>query len=175
MKFVKKLVGVIVVLVAVLFVVSLFLPSEVHVERSLVFKTSAGCVFNQVNNLENWKNWSPWFGKDPAMKVTYGEIKSGVGASYSWESQKDDVGNGKMVITESIANKLVKTDLDFMENGMARGAFTFEELGDQVKVVWEMNTNMGNNPVAKFFGLLMDSMIGPDFEKGLKNLNQVCQ
>lgn len=34
---------------------------------------------------------------------------------------------------------------------------------------------MGNNPIAKYFGLLMDKLIGADFERGLNNLKTVCE
>ena len=38
-----------------------------------------------------------------------------------------------------------------------------------------MDTDMGKNPIGKFFGLMMDKMVGPDFERGLNNLKSLCE
>ena len=34
----------------------------------------------QVGDLKMWKNWGAWQERDPAMKMTYGPVTTGVGA-----------------------------------------------------------------------------------------------
>lgn len=40
---------------------------------------------------------------------------------------------------------------------------------------WGFDTDLGMNPIARYFGLVMDSMLGADYEKGLAKLKQVCE
>ena len=52
-----------------------------------------------------------------------------------------------------------------------QGRIEFDSETDSVtNVKWVMEGDMGNNPIKKYFGLMMDKMMGPDFENGLKNL-----
>jgi effector-binding domain-containing protein len=38
-----------------------------------------------------------------------------------------------------------------------------------------MDSDMGNNPIGRWFGLCMDNMIGADYEKGLAKLKEVSE
>jgi len=166
-----KIIGIVVLVLVVLFFgIAMFLPSKVHVERSLIIPASSEVVFDQVNDLRNWKNWSPWHQMDPDMKITYKGFLQGEGASYQWESNK--VGNGKLTITESHPHQYIATEMDFMEEGNAMGYYRFEPTKEGTQVTWVFETDMGSDPVDKYIGLMMDSMIGADFEKGLNNLKK---
>lgn len=52
------------------------------------------------------------------------------------------------------------------------GAFELTPQADGVKVVWSDAGDLGMNPLSRWFGLFLDRMIGPDFEKGLSNLKR---
>ena len=168
MKILKFLGISVVVLVILFFGIAMFLPSEVHVERTLVIPASEEVVFDQINDLRHWKNWSPWHKMDPEMIITYEGFLQGEGASYRWKSDK--VGSGQLRITESHPNQYIATEINFMEEGNARGYYRFESVEGGTQVTWAFETDMGSNPVDKYVGLIMDSMIGSDFEKGLNNL-----
>lgn len=174
MNILKKLILGLVIFLALLTIISFFLPSQVKVERSMVMKANATTIFNQVNDLHNWFSWASWNLKDPNMKVTYFGPASGVGSGYNWESEHRQVGKGKMSIIASIPNDSISTDLDFMENGKAHGYFTFRPAEAGTKVTWGMDCDMSTPFVlGKYIGLLMDGMLGKDFEEGLKNLDEV--
>ena len=66
-----------------------------------------------------------------------------------------------------------KYDLDF-EHGKYKstGSITLQPVGDSVNVVWSNEGDLGANPINRYFGLMMDRMIGPDFEEGLNNLKR---
>jgi hypothetical protein len=166
---VLKIIGVTLgVLIVLFFIIGMFLPSEVHIKRSLLIPASSEVVFNEVNDLRKWKEWSPWYEMDPNMEITYEGFLMGEGASYSWESEV--LGDGKLTITESHPNQYIATDMHFMEQGTAMGYYRFESVEDGTLVTWGIETDMGNNPFSKYMGLLMDDMVGDDFEKGLQNL-----
>jgi effector-binding domain-containing protein len=169
-----KIIGIIIlILIVVPLLISLFLPNKVHVERSRVIDSDKGYLFEQVNTLKNWEKWSPWHRIDPNMGLTYNNIPSGKGASYSWTSKNGRVGNGKLTILESYPNDSIKVEMDFMENGKGWADYYFKKQDNGIEVTWTMDSNLGN-PIAKLFGLFMDKMIGPDFEKGLKQLDSIA-
>ena len=173
MKIFKRLCLCAVGLVAALLVGSLFLPESVRVTRTASAKASPENVFAQLNIMKNWENWSPWYEKDPKTTLRYEGPAEGKGAKYSWDSPSQ--GKGSLTIVESVPNKKVRTDLEFVDHGKGVAEHQLEKEGSGTKIIWMMEMQLGKNPVAKYFGLLMDKMIGPDFEKGLQNLARVAE
>ncbi len=173
MKALKKIVLAVLVLPVLIVLGSFLLPSRYHVERSVVMKASPEAVFEQVNRLKHWPEWTAWTVTDyPDMKIAFAGPESGVGAVYSWEGKSS--GNGTLKITASEPGKRVSYSLDF-ENGkhVSAGALAIEPdivTPGALKVTWHNAGDLGANPVSRIFGLLMDRMMGPDFEKGLHNL-----
>jgi uncharacterized protein YndB with AHSA1/START domain len=175
MKLLKRLIFCLIGLVCLLLVISFFLPSKVHVERTLAINVPPEKLFEQVNTLKNWEKWSPWHKLDPNMKLEYAGPPLGLGAKYSWESKQRNVGSGTLTITESVPHKSIQTAMDFQGQGLATGNFRFEKNQEATQVTWSMETDMGKNPIGKFFGLMMEKMVGADFEKGLNNLKSLCE
>ena len=160
-------------IVLLLLIVSFFLPSKVHVERSIVINAPAAKVFNEVNSLHKWSAWDPWQKKDPNIQNTLSGPEAGVGSTNTWKSDHKEVGSGSQTITESVPNETIKAKLLFGENGEmgeGTGFFNFAPEGEGTKVTWGMETDMGMNPIAKFYGLTMEGAIGKEFEEGLGNL-----
>jgi len=175
MKILKKLGIGLGALVLLLILVSFFLPSTAHVERSLEMNCAPEAVFPLVNNLKNWDQWSPWHKKDSLMKKTYGNVFEGQGASYSWESEHSQVGKGSLEFSKVNPNQLIKSKMFFMEGGdAALGEFRFEKTATGCKVVWTMDADMSKPfAIGKYFGLMMDGMVGKDFEQGLNELKRI--
>lgn len=143
---------------------------DVHVERSIVVNAPAEKVFDQVNSFPNWAAWSPWAKMDPNMKHEYTGPESGVGHKDTWTSEEKNVGSGSQEIVTSVPGELMESELDFGENGTGKGFFKFETEGEGTKVTWGMEADMGNNPIARYMGLMMDKMMGPVFDQGLNDL-----
>jgi hypothetical protein len=172
MKTLKKILLAVGLLLLVLLIVSQLLPSQYHVERSVVIAAKADAIHPWINNLKKWPEWSAWTAaKDPTLVYNYEGPEEGVGAISKWDAKK--MGEGSMKLTESDPAKWVKLDLSF-DHGkyLSKGTFTFEPAGDGTKVTWGMDGNVSRNPMDRYFSLLMDSMIGKDFEEGLGNLKQ---
>ena len=152
-------------------------PDAYHVERSTTVDAPAATVFAQIDDLSVWKEWSPWEKKDPAMKRTFSATSSGVGASYSWEGNKE-VGKGKMTITDSKPGEKVVEKLEFLEPFQSQADITFKlaaETPTTTKVTWAMDGK--HNFISKAFSVVkpMDGMIGKDFEDGLSGLKKVAE
>ncbi len=174
MKIIKGILVTIVILVAIITVAGFLSPSHVRVERSLTIQAPSETVHEQINNLRNWNHWSPWYKMDTSMKIEYNGIAAGAGAGYKWISDNKNVGSGDMTILSSSKDS-ISSAMNFMDGGVATAVFTFSGTEGVTKVTWAMQMDIGMNPVKRIFGLFMDKLLGPDFEKGLESLKRYTE
>ncbi|WJG07914.1 SRPBCC family protein [Aliiglaciecola sp. LCG003] len=174
MSVLKKLfIGVILVAVLVMGI-GFLLPSDFRVERSVIIKAPSEQIYPLIADLKEWKRWGGWFARDPNMLVTYSGPDSSIGMKSSWTSATE--GSGEMTITALQPNTSVKYDLYFPEFEMgSTGELTLIDVSDGTKVVWRDYGDVGSNPIKHYFALMMDSMIGPDFQQGLENLKALVE
>jgi uncharacterized protein YndB with AHSA1/START domain len=172
----KNVLIVLAVLVVGAVVVVAMQPSEFRVERSATIAAPPAVVFAQVNDFHNWDAWSPWAKLDPSCKYTYEGAPAGTGAGFAWAGN-NEVGEGRMTITDSQPPELIRIKLDFIKpfENTANAQFTFKPEGDQTVVTWTMSGQ--NNFLAKAVHLVMniDKMVGGDFEKGLAQMKTVAE
>lgn len=174
MRFIKTAATVLIILVVAVAAIGLFLPAKYSVERSIVINAVPDKVHKYVGDLEKWEEWSPWKEEDPNVVVTFGEKTSGVGASQSWVG---DSGTGALTITESSPDSGIEYDLLF-DGGTyeCKGSMRYYRLADgDTKVTWSMSGDMGKSLTSGYFALLMDTMVGSMFEKGLSNLKNTVE
>ncbi|HTN49809.1 MAG TPA: SRPBCC family protein [Burkholderiaceae bacterium] len=174
MKWLKRILLTLVVLVVLVLVVGMILPSGFKVQRSIVVNAPADRIFPLLADPREWKRWAIWNQRDPAMTVEYSGAASGAGARWSWQSRTE--GNGAMEFTAAVPYRHVDYALSFPDMGMnSRGVLTLAPDGDGTRVTWTNEGDMGSNPLNRYFGLMMDSMVGPDFDAGLKNLKALAE
>jgi Polyketide cyclase / dehydrase and lipid transport len=166
-----------VAIIVVVFVVIVALqPSEFKVVRSATISAPAPALFAQVNDFHKWEAWNPWGKLDPTMKQAYEGAPAGTGAIYTW-SGNNEVGEGRMTITESRPSDLIRIKLEFFKPFAATNTaeFTFKPEGNQTAVTWSMTGN--NNFMAKAVHLFMnmDKMVGGQFDKGLAQMGSVVE
>jgi effector-binding domain-containing protein len=149
----KKIVFGCLATVILLVIVGFLLPEKVEVSRSISINAPAEYSYEEVDKLENWNKWSYWNTQDPAMQISYGDKRMGAGAFYAWVS--NDMGNGKLTITESVPFQTIKVDLDFMEDGIAKSWYNFDADGDATKLTMNFLADMGVNPLMRWVGVLM--------------------
>jgi effector-binding domain-containing protein len=165
-----------VVVIALIVIISFLLPNNVTVERSVIVNAPIEIVYRQVNDFHNWEKWSPWMEKDPDMEIEYFGSEKGKGSKYCWVGDPESVGKGCLSIVDEEENTSIKTLLEFEGTSPGNGNWTFEKISDGVKVTWAMESDMSEPIiVGKYFGLLMDGLIGPDFEKGLSNIKNIVE
>ncbi len=152
--------------------IGLLLPRKVNVERRIMLKASVHDIFVQVNTLKNWEKWSPWLQLDTNMLLSFSGPASGVGSRYTWFSQDKNIGNGYIFIHSSVPDESVQVLMDFGKNGRSNGEFHFIQVKDSIEVIWNIETDLGMNPLTRWFGLFSDRMVGPDLVKGLLNLEK---
>lgn len=176
MKLLKRLGLGLLALVVLLAAGSLFISSKLKIERSIEVAAPANAAFEQVNTLRHWEQWSPWHKIDPQMILTYSGPDGGAGASYNWFSQHPDVGDGEFKITKTEPGKLILAEMKFGSNAISNTSYTFDETTAGTRITWAMETDLGMNPVNKYFGLLfLEKVVGADFERGLSNMKQILE
>jgi uncharacterized protein YndB with AHSA1/START domain len=172
----KKILIALAVIIVVLVVIVALQPSDFRVTRSTTISAPPPAVFAQVNDFHKWQAWNPWGKIDPAMKQTYEGAPAGTGAIYTW-SGNNEVGEGRMTITDSRPNELIRVKLEFFKPfaGTNTADFTFKPEGNQTLVTWSMFGE--KNFMAKAIHLVMnmDKMIGGQFEKGLADMKSVVE
>ena len=151
-------------------------PSEYRVARTVTMTAPASAAFAQVNDFHRWGAWNPWAKLDPTMKQTNEGAPAGPGAVYTWAGNTQ-VGAGRMTMTESRPNELVRINLEFLKPFAATSIaeFTFRPEGDRTAVTWSMVGQA--NFIAKIVHLFvdMDTMIGGNFERGLADMKSIVE
>ena len=163
------------VVVALLLLVGLFLPTEAHVERRIEIRASAETIFPYLLDFRKFNLWSPWADRDPGMTLAFEGPETGVGAKMIWGSQKDDVGSGSQETIAVMPGKSLRNRLDFGKRGQAESFFELTPIGDGCTVVWGFDSPLGKNPAGRYFGLMMDEMIGPMYDEGLAKIKELAE
>ncbi len=169
MKILRTLLSTVIVIIVVVVVVGLFLPTSYTVERSIVIDAPPEQIHKYVGDLKNWDTWEPWKAEDPTLIVTHGEKTKGIGATQSWVG---DSGDGALTITRDTPTEGIQYDLLF-DGGtyVCQGAIIYDPLEDgETRVTWTMSGDMGAPVIGGYFAIMMDSMVGEMFDKGLSNL-----
>jgi len=172
----KKILIVLVLLVAGFVAVVALQPSEFHVERTATIAAPPAQVFAQVDDLHKWEAWSPWAKLDPSAQVGYEGAPAGKGAAFTWAGN-DKVGEGRMTIVESRAPELVDIKVDFTKpfEGTNASTFSFKPAADGTAVTWSMGGHQ--NLLAKAMCLVLNGkkMIGDQLDQGLGQLKAVAE
>jgi uncharacterized protein YndB with AHSA1/START domain len=162
-------------LVALFFVTGLFLPQAAHVERSMTTTASPATVYGLVDGFKRFNEWSPWASLDPATKYTYSGPETGVGARMEWTSANPDVGNGSQEVIDVEPGQRVTNKLDFGMDNPTTATISLVPEGTGTRVTWTLDTDVSGSLIGRYFGLALDRMVGPDYEKGLAQLKAVAE
>jgi effector-binding domain-containing protein len=174
MKTLKKIIIWLLVLIGILILVAYLLPGKYNVERSTLIKGDRGMVFSMVCDFNNWKLWSPWSADKDSTVVIENIGCCEVGAVQKWDGE--EMGKGEISITELIPGEKITWEMGFEGySQMMLIGMTFEAEGDEWLVTWSAEGELGYNPLYRYYGLMIDSDLGMEYENGLKNLKMLCE
>lgn len=175
MRLLIRVVVFVLVLLVGLVGIGFLLSEKVHVERSAKIAASPTTLYAVLNSFEKFDQWSPWADLDPNVKVEKSGPASGVGAHYAWHGSAD-VGAGSQEIIATTPESLVQIRLIFEGfDQPSIASYTIKPDGNGSLVTWAMDSDLGSNPVNRYFGLMMDKYIGRDYEKGLVRLKTLAE
>lgn len=170
MKILKRIIIVLLIIIAIPLLVALFVSKEFHSEREIVIDKPSWEVFDYIKYVKNQDNYGVWQLSDPEAKFKEEGTDGTVGYKYSWDGKK--VGKGTQSITNVLHNEKLETELDFGFGEPAQSYILTEEVSpDQTKVTWGIS---GKTPYPwNLMGLFYD--MGKDFEGGLENLKKILE
>ncbi len=147
---------------------------KIHVERSISIAAPAERVKQLTTDFNEWPAWPPWLCMEPEAKVEVYGTPGQTDHGYRWTGQL--VGEGEMQ-TSSIANGVQELDLTFIKPFRSKARVMLQvEPGnndDTTNVTWHMHSSL---PFFMFFlTRTMTSMIGMDYERGLRMLKEYAE
>ena len=92
MKALKKILFVLIGIIALILIIAAFAPKEYAVVREVTINKSKAQVFSYIVFLENQDTYSAWSQKDPNMKKEFEGTDGKVGFVSAWESDIKEVG-----------------------------------------------------------------------------------
>lgn len=178
MKFIKRLLVAVVLLIVLALIVALFIPKDMVAEREIIISKPKQEVFNYIKFLKNQDNYSKWATMDPAMKKDFRGTDGTVGAVSAWDSEKSDVGKGEQEIKKIDEGNRVDFELRFikpfestagayMTTTAVDSSHTTVKWGFSGKMDWPFNIfRLFNDP---------EKAIGDDFSTGLEKLKTIIE
>lgn len=177
MRIIKKILIVIVVLLAIVLITALFVKKDFASEKEIVINKPKSDVFNYVKHLKNQTDYGVWTKRDPNIKKEFRGTDGTEGFIYAWEGNSD-VGKGEQKIVKITDGKKVDFELHFIkpfESTSPSHMVTEEVSPNQTKVKWGMSGKMIYPfNIMKLF-MSTDKMIGNDFQTGLDNMKQILE
>ena len=158
-------------LLALLIVISFFLPNKTSTEVETTVDAPPARIFPLVSRLKSWPEWTAWGPEQISdIQYTFEGPEQGVGSIMHWTSAET---NGTLTI-ESVEPDRSMTYSITMENGggAAEGGFTLTPLdGGQTKIVWRDASEIKSPPVLnRLMTPLMQSMMDDALAKGLQGI-----
>lgn len=175
MKYIKGILAIIVILIVAAIGSTFFMSENFRVSQTQVINATPEAVYNQIVTLKNWENWSYWKSLDDKMITTYNDIPTGVGASYSWKSEKKQVGNGSLTIERTVVNEYVQSRLKFDGETDGFSEYIIRTTENGTELTTAMNSK-SNGIMHKFMARLFGKhYLTKAFKASADNMNTYLQ
>jgi uncharacterized protein YndB with AHSA1/START domain len=160
------------ILVLLVVIAPLFLKSKVSMSRSIEIDAPLTKVFSTLTDLNEYAKWNPFPEGDPTNRV---EISgAGLGSFLSWKGTK--TGEGKMTIVKIEPEQKISVKMEFFKPMTGEGMvywITSAKSDLKTELVWKFEQDLSY--FSRYFGLMMNSMMGGRFEKGLLNYKTLVE
>jgi uncharacterized protein YndB with AHSA1/START domain len=160
------------ILVVIALTLPNFLPSKIVLTRSVEIHSPVHAVFEKLTDLHIYDKWNPFPEGDPTNQTEISGL--GLESTLAWKGNK--TGEGKMTISGIEQNKTVTVKMEFYKPMAGEGVvkwITSPKSENSTELVWSFEQDM--NYFNRYFGLMMDSMMGKHFERGLSNFKALVE
>tara|TARA_R110000850_G_scaffold146877_12_gene269066 strand:+ start:748 stop:1281 length:534 start_codon:yes stop_codon:yes gene_type:complete len=174
----RKILVVVATIIAIPFVVALFVQKDYSVTRTITIDKPISEVFNYVKHLKKQDNFSKWAQMDLDMVKTYRGTDATVGFVSAWASENPDVGVGEQEIIAIDEGKRIDFELRFISPFEAtEPAYmsTAAVNANQTKVDWGFSGHFAYPTNLMFLFIDFETMIGADLQQGLESLKVVLE
>jgi hypothetical protein len=176
MKILKRIGIAILILIALPFVIAVFIPRTYTVSVSETINRPKQVVYDYVRILDNQKNYSVWVMADPNLNPVITGTDGTVGAIQRWNSKMDEVGEGEQEIT-SLTPDRMDLEIRFKRpfESTAKGADIFKPMSENqtlLTVEFYSKESYPMNLPSYIFGR---KMVERDQIKNLQNIKQILE
>ncbi len=169
-KSVKIILVIVGVLAFLLLIVPLFLPSVATVQKSVVVDRPLELIYDDLLDFNIYKQWSPWSEQEPDAEAVITGMPGEIGHKWEWKGEK--LGVGSLELKEFETYVSIYNELIFVEprQAVAKDLWQLERTDEGfTKITW-IYEGEAKYPFGRYAGLMMESFLGKDYEKGLENL-----
>jgi hypothetical protein len=125
---------------------SVFIPVKWSVRRSVVIAAKPENIFPKIKDTAQWSEWTDW---NRERSIVFTDVRAAQGVKFKSEAETG----------------IWKFD----------GILLIRKKGQVSEVFWEAKGNSGANPIRRYFNLMMNRWIAPEFERGLNRLKEITE
>lgn len=166
---------IILAIIAIPFIIALFVPKTYGVERHTIINRPKHEVFDYIKLIKNQDHYSKWVKTDPDMKKTFTGVDGTIGFIYGWNGNSK-AGEGEQEIKGVTDGERITTEIRFVRPFKAVGHIYMATEADSehgTKVTWGMT---GRSPYPlNLMTRLMQSSLGNDISISLGDLKKILE
>ncbi|MEQ1944045.1 SRPBCC family protein [Mesorhizobium sp. VNQ89] len=152
---------------------SFLLPSQAKVSRSIDIAAPPEQVFAIVGDLRRFNDFWPKAEMEGKISYAFEGTESGLGQRLAWQSDNPEVGSGATtIVAYSPPGEVGFRTIAGRERWLS--GFVLVPTTAGTNVTWTFATDLIGVP-ARWFGLLYEGRIGPEYEQGLEKLKAVAE
>jgi len=172
MKYLKILLAVVAALVLAVLVYAMTLPSDISISRTIKINVPESYAFDYLYVLKNWVEWTTWKEFDSTLVYSYPGKSEGEGAKQKWNGEFSEAA--ALTFKTISAPEKINFHLEWNKGETSFSGYikTKEMDRTHTNIEWVHYKNVGWNPFMRILGSMLDNVMGPNFDKGLKNLKK---
>lgn len=150
----------------IIFIISLFLPSRMHVSKSVLLHIPHDSIVSNLTRLSQWHNWNPLLQDSLAVYDFSGENK------VTWKTRDNKINTLELEQpAKDTINIIIKTDdVQVFESGF--NVIDNTDNTGLTKVDWWIIENLKWYPWEKFYGLFSESLKEAYLENNLQSFKR---
>lgn len=156
---------------AVVTIIGLFIPSSVKISRGVIINADSTTVHNELSDVKSWNKWLPWITTDSGAIVQLSPVTDATGSYFKWKGLKHQ-SSGTLTL-QQIEPDVIYLTYQLQDMNTAEGGFRLRSsstVKQETEVQWFMEYKLKWYPWERFYGIFVDHIIGPAFDKGLEQL-----
>lgn len=151
-------------------ILTILLPSQVTISRTITINTKQEEVTKELTDFKNWKNWFPLF-QNKDIKI---DIRQNLDTSFAiLTNEKDEILSFILSPgSKGIINILLK------QNEKSNESYQFIMLTNGLgytQLTWNVHTLLGWNPWKRLSVFFVDKIRGPEYDTILNNLKLAAE
>ncbi len=176
MRLVKMFSFVLLGLFAVVTIIGLLIPSSVKISRGVIVNADSATLFRALSDVKQWNQWLPWITTDSGAIVQLSPVTNQPGSFFRWQGVR--YKSAGTISIKEIKNDEILLLHELQGMNKADGGFRIRSTGTKgevTEVLWYMEYKLKWYPWERFYGIFVDHIIGPAFEKGLEQLKNFAE